>query len=251
MLQGILEAFDLRDTTRALQIIDKFDKVGFEVTRDSLKNELELPDTKAIQLLEILNKPVAIDHVENFLLTISFDNEQIKEGKAELLEIARSLKTLSLTTGKVMFNPRIARGLDYYTGSVYETTIDGLEKYGSICSGGRYADLAGKFINRKLPGVGISIGLTRLLDILKHEKPSLFTQATMTDVLIGLENEDQRNEANILADKIRATGSNVEVFHNGSLDLNKQKQYQSKKGIKNFVLLNKDESFEALLKKLV
>jgi len=126
---------------------------------------------------------------------------------------------------------------------VYETTIDGLEKYGSVCSGGRYADLAGKFINKKLPGVGVSIGLTRLLDVMKNEKLAKFEKNTLTNLVIGLLDEQQRLEANKIAEKIRERGINVEVFYSGSVALGKQIQYKVKKGIEHFLIINKDSTF--------
>lgn len=242
-LQGILEAFEVKEKETALRIIDKFDKVGLEITKKSLKTELGINEDSATRILEILNKQVQVADMEDFLSGISFENDLIKEGKSELLEVAKYLKDVKVTKGKFVFNPRVARGLDYYTGSVYETTIDGLEKYGSICSGGRYADLAGKFINKKLPGVGVSIGLTRLLDIIKNENLVRFEKNTSTDLVIGLLDEDQRPEANNVAKKIRAEGLNVEVFYNGSIDLGKQIQYKVKKGIEHFIVINKDSTF--------
>ena len=242
-LQGILEAFNVKNTATALRIIDKFDKVGFEVTKESLKTELEVKEDNAVKILEILDEQVTVDGLESFLKGISFENDLIKEGKLELLEVAKYLKDVKVTKGKFVFNPRIARGLDYYTGSVYETTIDGLEKYGSICSGGRFDNLAGKFINKKLPGVGVSIGLTRLFDVMKTEELVKFEKNTVTNLVIGLLDEDQRLEANKIAEKMREKGLNVEVFHNGSVDLGKQIQYRVKKGIEHFLVINKDSTF--------
>jgi histidyl-tRNA synthetase len=243
LLQGILEAFEIKDTEMAFRFIDKLDKVGLDATKDSLTKELGLDSKKSEELLKLLDQQVAIKDVENYLEKISFDNELIKEGKAEILEVAKYLKDIKTKTGKFIFNPKVARGLDYYTGSVCETTIDGFEKYGSICSGGRYANLAGKFINKKLPGVGVSIGLTRLLDIMKHEKLADFDKSTLTNVVIGLLGEEQRIEANKLAQKLRQAGFNTEVYFNGETDLGKQIQYKEKKGIEHFLVINKDGTF--------
>lgn len=242
-LQGILMAFEIKDTETALRIIDKFDKVGFDVTKESLESELGMSEDGATKLLEILDKQVPVAVVESFLNGISLENDLIKEGKAELLEVVKYLKDVKVKNGEFVLNPRVARGLDYYTGSVYETTIDGLEKYGSVCGGGRYADLAGKFINKKLPGVGVSIGLTRLLEVMKNEDLIKFERNSLADVVIGLLDEDQRLEANNVADKLRKEGMNVEVFFNGSVELGKQIQYKVKKGIEHFLVINKDSTF--------
>ena len=242
-LQGLLEGFGVKDSISALRIIDKSEKVGFDMTKESLKTELGMSEENAVKVLEILEEKIPVAEIESFLGGITFENDLMKEGKAELLEIAKYLKEVKSTKGKFILNPKIARGLDYYTGSVFEMTIDGLEKYGSIGGGGRYADLSGKFINRKLPGVGISIGLTRLLDIVKNEDLLNFEKNTVTSVVVGLLDEDQRLDANKLAEKIRAGGLSVEVFHSGSADLGKQIQYKVKKGIEHFVLINTDGTF--------
>lgn len=242
-LQGILEAFEIKDTESALRIIDKFDKVGLEATKTSLVSDLGISEDSAVRVLDILSKQVAIADIEDFLNGISVENDAIVEGRAELIEVAKYLKDVKVKTGKFVFNPRIARGLDYYTGSVYETTLDGLEKYGSICSGGRYANLAGKFINKKLPGVGVSIGLTRLFDVIKNEKLIGFEKSTLTQVVVGLLDEDQRAAANGVADELRSAGINTEVFYNGTIDLGKQIMYKVKKGIEYFLVLNKDTTF--------
>ncbi len=236
-LQGILTGFEIENKETALRIIDKFDKAGFDATKESLKAELGISATSAEKMLTLLKNEVALKDIETFLSSIAFENEILKEGKAEILAVAKYLTDVKVKTGKFVLNPRVARGLDYYTGSVYETTIDGLEKYGSICSGGRYADLAGKFIGRKLPGVGASIGLTRLLEIIKIEKLANFEKSTLTNVLIGLSDENKRPEANALAEKMRSEGQNVEVFHNADADLGKQIQYQTRKGIEKFIVL--------------
>jgi histidyl-tRNA synthetase len=242
-LQGILLGFDISNTETALRIIDKFDKVGFDTTKASLVAELDMADEDANTLLTMLDKQVAMKDVENFFKEITIENEVLSEGKAELLEVANYLLHVKSATGKFMLNPRIARGLDYYTGSVYETTIDGLEKYGSICSGGRYANLAGKFINKKLPGVGISIGLSRLLDIIKNEKLISFDSSSLTKVVIGLLSEEQRQEANTVAQKLREKGINTEVIYNGAIDFGKQIAYKEKKGIPHFLVINTDGTF--------
>ncbi|MDQ3014843.1 MAG: histidine--tRNA ligase [bacterium] len=242
-LQGILEAFSIKNTEAALRIIDKFDKVGFDVTKASLVNDIGISEDDGIKILDILDRKVPVLEIENYFDTININNDLIKEGKEELLEVAKFLKDVKVKNGKFVLNPRIARGLDYYTGSVYETTIDGLEKYGSICSGGRYANLAGKFINKKLPGVGVSIGLTRLLDVIKNEKLATFGKSTLTKTLIGLTHEDQRLGANEIAYVLRSSNINTEVFHNGSTDIGKQLQYRIKKGIDYFLIINNNSTF--------
>ncbi len=125
----------------------------------------------------------------------------------------------------------IVRGLDYYTGTVYETQLlDVPEFTGSVCSGGRYDDLAGSFINKHLPGVGISIGFSRLFDVLKqtgHLKPAAKGPA---DILMALPSEEKRSEAAATARTLRERGFKVEMYH-APQKIGKQLSYAEKKGI--------------------
>lgn len=238
LLQGVLAAFGITDLNNALRIIDKYDKVGREVTVKSL-SEMGVPDNDAESLMTLLENQIPIDDIDQFISKINIDNLQIEEGIAELREVASLLKGKSDgNNGKLVFNPRIARGLDYYTGCVYETTIDGHEKYGSICSGGRYADLAGKFTNKSLPGVGISIGLSRLMYILEKEGLLELNKKGVTDVLVVLLREEQRASANKIADLLRQAGLNTQVSHNGNQKLGKQFKYADKIGASHLVIMN-------------
>src|SRR5699024_4251530 len=105
----------------------------------------------------------------------------------------------------------IARGLDYYTGTVYEAGFDDDPGYGSICAGGRYEDLAGQFIRRNLPGVGISIGLTRIFAKLVAEGRIKQGRACPTDIMVAVPATDRRDEAVRTAATLRARGFNTEV----------------------------------------
>jgi histidyl-tRNA synthetase len=170
--------------------------------------------------------------VSDFLNTIEFKNELLDEGAAELRQIFEILAVGSvLTNVSFVFNPSIARGLDYYTGTVYETTLDGLESYGSICSGGSYSDLASRFTNQKLPGVGMSLGLTRLLSILKEENLKKFDNQTKSDVLVCLLDDQQLLVSLQIAASLRRESLNVEVNYKPAIGLGKQLEQGSAKGI--------------------
>ena len=125
----------------------------------------------------------------------------------------------------------IVRGLDYYTGTVYETQLlDVPEFTGSVCSGGRYDDLASSYINKKLPGVGISIGFTRLFDVLRQHGKIEAGAKSPADVLVALPSEDRRAEASATARALRERGMNVELYH-APQKIGKQIGYAEKKGI--------------------
>lgn len=237
-LQGLLESFSIGadKTADALRIIDKSEKVPREVTLKSLTEELGLSSKEAEKLFTLLEATTSLDE-------ITAGNALMEEGLTELKSVFANLKHLNKSAGKVVFNPKIARGLDYYTGSVYETHLDGYEKYGSICSGGRYANLAEQFGNKSLPGVGISLGLSRLFEIIKAENLLSFSKKSVTKVLIGLFGEEQREGANEAASQLRANGINTEIYHNGGKKIGDQIKSAVDKGIEYFLILESDGTF--------
>jgi histidyl-tRNA synthetase len=135
-----------------------------------------------------------------------------------------------LPSGAVLADLSIARGFDYYTGTVYEGRFTDYPGFGSVVAGGRYDDLAGTFINKRLPGVGISLGLTRLFAKMLAEKRVAPGPKTPTQVLVVLPSEESRPDVAALAAKLRARGLKVEMFHAPS-KLARQLTYASKKGI--------------------
>lgn len=208
ILIGVLKANDhIEDVGAVLSAIDKFEKIGEEETKvliaKALYDEHDIAEVEFIFGI-IKDGPIAIP---NELMT-----EKVQEGIKELDEILSNLK--HLPDGAVKMDLSIVRGLDYYTGTVYETQLlDVPEFTGSVCSGGRYDDLAGTFIKKKLPGVGISIGFSRLFDVIRQTRPELLNigAKSPTDILIYTEDKDIN--ANDTAQILRKRGLNVEVFH--------------------------------------
>ncbi len=150
-------------------------------------------------------------------------------GLEELIFVLKNLK--NLPENSVVCDFCLIRGLDYYTGTVYETRLLDIPEFtSSVCSGGRYDDLAGSYINKHLPGVGISIGFTRLFDVLRHNGYIKNTRKTPTDILVALPKEKDREIANQAAQTLRQNGWNVEVYH-APQKIAKQIGYAEKKGI--------------------
>jgi histidyl-tRNA synthetase len=150
------------------------------------------------------------------------------EGVNELKTVLESLSHLG---ENVVADLSIVRGLDYYTGTVYETALlDVPEFTGSVCSGGRYDDLAGSYINKHLPGVGISIGFTRLFDVLRQAGKIEPGPKSPAQVLVVLPSEEQRGAAAETARLLRERGMNVELYH-APQKVGKQVGYAEKKGI--------------------
>jgi histidyl-tRNA synthetase len=126
---------------------------------------------------------------------------------------------------------------------VVETTLNGFEKYGSICSGGRYTNLASRFTNQTLPGVGLSIGLTRLLSIIKEENLVELSEATNSDIVVCLLDEVMRTASLELADALRQHGLNVESNHKPSVGLGKQLEQAKEKGINKAIIVESDRTY--------
>ena len=139
-------------------------------------------------------------------------------------------KLKHLPEGAVVADLSIVRGLDYYTGTVYETVFTDDPGYGSICSCGRYDDLASSYINKKLPGVGISIGFSRLFDKLRSKGKFDTARKTPADILVIIPNEEQQEAAAEAARTLRGRGFKVELYH-AAQKLKKQLAYAERKGI--------------------
>ena len=166
VLNGLFEYLGVAENAGAVMTaIDKLDKIGAEKVRAILTDDVGMAPDKASQLLEILasEDPVAT------LDGLAGQCEALDEGIAELKTVVGLLPGLGVPDDKWEIDLTIARGLDYYTGTVYETTLLDHPEVGSVCSGGRYDNLAEYYTDRKLPGVGVSIGVTRLFYILQEQ----------------------------------------------------------------------------------
>lgn len=225
ILSGLLEHHDIVDTITVLQQIDKLDKIGDNGVRANLK-DINCSDDLIDSILHLIKgKMNTSDEVRK----ITPINDMMKEGIEELAFIMDQLK--DLPEGAAVADLSITRGLDYYTGTVYETNLLDMPEFtSSVCSGGRYDDLAGRFINRKLPGVGISIGLTRLFGVLMKSGALSPPAPTPTQILVVLPSEEQRHVATQTASVLRGRGYNVELYH-APQKIGKQFGYAEKKGI--------------------
>lgn len=243
-LNGIFKSLNIEDINETLQIIDKLDKIGEQEVRKLLYEKVKIETSVADELFKIISKKIKSEEVVHFMESISSSNTVLDEGKTEVCEIFKILVNCkSFSNVSFVFNPRIARGLDYYTGTVYETTVDGLEHYGSICSGGRYADLASRFTNQKLPGVGMSIGLTRLITILKEEKLKEFVTKTKNDIAICLINEERLLPSLITSEELRKHKVNVEVNYKHTTSLGKQLEQFKERDIPFALVCENDNTF--------
>ena len=168
ILNGFFENLNLSDKYQdILRIIDKMEKVSEEDLIDMLK-EINLTDEIVNKILSFVKIKGSNENILNSLKNLNIENEMFVNGINELETVINSLRAMNIDEEYFVIDLTIARGLDYYTGVVYETKLVDYPQIGSVCSGGRYDDLATYYTDRKLPGVGISIGLTRLFYQLKE-----------------------------------------------------------------------------------
>jgi histidyl-tRNA synthetase len=218
-----------------LRAIDKTDRDGIDRTREALRET-----GVAAELI-----PAIIDLIQCRQLA---DARRILQtagaavtGLDELQTVIESALTLGMPETRIRPNFAIARGLDYYTGTIYETFLQGKEDWGSICSGGRYDDLASFFTAQKYPGVGISIGLTRLFDLLVKSGLMDVQRATPTQVLVTmLDRQKYLREYLSLARALRAAGIETELYLEPA-GFKKQLSYASAKGIPLAVIAGETE----------
>lgn len=161
LINGFFEAVGIEDSVGALRIVDKLAKIGREKVVEELQ-ELGTSIEAIERLMDWISSKGTNDEILTALEDGPMENENYAVGFQELKDVYRWMQEFGIPEKNIRLDLSITRGLDYYTGSVFETFIDGHEDIGSVCSGGRYDDLAQNFTNRKLPGIGLSIGLTRL-----------------------------------------------------------------------------------------
>ncbi len=239
VFNGLFEGLKITNLSAdIMRSVDKLEKIG----RDAVVDELiELGITKGAvnRIFEFLSLKGDTVCVLEGLSNLSIESVQFDEGIEELQKVTEMMKQFGVPESNFVIDLTIARGLDYYTGTVYETQLDEYPEFGSVCSGGRYDDLASAYTDRKLPGVGISIGLTRLFDQLRKKGLLEIKSSTKTRVLI-IPMTDNIDSSIAIATTLRSNNIATEIsFSNGKL---KQRlKYANKKGIPFVIFIGEDE----------
>jgi histidyl-tRNA synthetase len=228
VLEGFYRGLGLEDPVAVLHAVDKLDKIGERGVGELLSSRLGLAKAQVMACLRLATLRGEDASVVDAVRALGVAHPLLDEGLFELATVLDDLADLS--RGDVVADLSIARGLDYYTGTVYEAKLVEFPDYGSICSGGRYENLAGSYIRRALPGVGISIGLTRLFAKLVAEGRITPGPLCPTQVLVVLPREGSPALARKTAAALRMRGLNVEVFHQPD-KVDKQLRYATRKGI--------------------
>ena len=245
LMRGFFEALGIADGSRQMDVlreVDKLDKRGADQVRDTLTGEgFGLSAETVARILQFVAvRSTSHQDALAQLQRLGQGSETFNQGIAELREVLELVHALGVPESDYCLNLSIARGLDYYTGTVYETQLDGYQQIGSICSGGRYDDLASHYSKSKLPGVGISIGLTRLFWQLREAGLVAGADESSVQAMVALMEDNQLTESLDIARRLRAGGINTEVQMEPK-KLGKQFQYASRAGIRFVVLAGEDE----------
>lgn len=206
--QGFYEGVGIEDIEGTLRTIDKLDKIGAEGVGVVLTDQIGLTTAQAEAALELARVRGTDEQVARQVRALGVDHPLLEEGLTELLELVQSAE--AQVPGVVVADLSIARGLDYYTGTVYETVLVGHEDLGSICSGGRYDSLATDG-NRTYPGVGLSIGVSRLVARVLSAGLMHATRGVPAAVLVAVTDELGRERSNAEAAALRSRGIPCEV----------------------------------------
>lgn len=239
ILNGLFEYINQKDnSTEILRIIDKIEKIG----KDAVIEELEKlgVNKEAIEkIINFIEIEGTTDEKLKMLKELSINNQTFNDGLEELSSVVHYIRMFGVPDTNFKVDLTIARGLDYYTGTVYETFLNNYRELGSVCSGGRYENLAEYYTDKKLPGVGISIGLTRLfyklneLGLIKAEK------SAMSDILVIPMVEDLSKPI-ILANALRERDINTEIYLNDK-KLKAKLKYADKLQIPYVIIIGEDE----------
>ena len=228
-----------------MRTIDKLAKIGKEKVIEELK-EIGVDDQAIERILTFIEIDGTTDEKISKLENLGILNEMFTQGLEELKQVVKYIRIFGVPDTHFKIDLTIARGLDYYTGTVYETFLNDYRELGSVCSGGRYENLAEYYTDKSLPGVGISIGLTRLfyklneLNIIKAEKKSI------SDILI-IPITEKLEEPIKLATEIRKLGINTEIYLNDK-KLKAKMKYADKLEIPYVIVVGEDEVDSGVVK---
>ncbi|MEV7662244.1 histidine--tRNA ligase [Paenarthrobacter sp. NPDC089316] len=227
LAEGFYRGIGLTDTAGVLRSIDKLEKIGADKVAGLLKSELGASDEQAGLALQLATIRTEDTSFVEQVRALGVKDDLLEEGLSELQQVIEA--AVQRAPGKVVADLSIARGLDYYTGTVVETVLVGHEQLGSICSGGRYDALASKG-NRKFPGVGLSIGVTRLVSRILSQELASASRAVPTAVLVALNTDDSWSAAQDIAAQLRGRGIATEVAAKAD-KFGKQIKFADRRGI--------------------
>jgi histidyl-tRNA synthetase len=245
VLNGLLELQGLADkAVPLLRSLDKLPKIGCEKVIEEMVKEAGVSTEQAAAVLLLAQttgtNDEVLNRVESYFSTTP--NDMAGEGIRRLRELLAVAKAAGVPDGRIKIDLSITRGLDYYTGTIYETFLTDLPGIGSVCSGGRYDNLASLYTKQVLPGVGASLGVDRLIAAMEQLKHPLLTgQTTPAEVLVVNFDANRLGDYQRVARALRAAGLNVEVYPDDAKKVGQQLGYAEKRGFKLAVIAGEQE----------
>lgn len=239
ILNGLFEDINAKEVSvDIMRTIDKIEKIGTEKVKAEIK-ELGISDENIEKVIRFITIEGTTDEKLQELQNMKIDNETYKQGVQELIEVIRYIRLFNVPEECFAVDVSIARGLDYYTGTVYETFLNDYKSIGSICSGGRYNNLSEYYTDRKMPGVGMSIGLTRLFFVLNDMNLIKATKKSISKILVVSMVPDLK-PAIETANALRAAGINSEIYFDDK-KIKAKFKYADKLQIPYVIVIGEDE----------
>ncbi len=239
VLNGFFKSLALEEkATDILRIIDKIEKIGEEAVSQELK-ELGVEEEAVTKILAFLKIEGTTEEKLEALKNLS-EEETFQAGVQELEIVFRALKDFQVDENYYTLDLTIARGLDYYTGTVYETRLDDYPSLGSICSGGRYENLTEYYTDQHLPGIGISIGLTRLFSQLKEVGLISSLENSLSQVLIVPMDKENNGFVLEIANYLRENGIKTDVYYQEK-GMKQKMKYADRLGIPYVLIIGENE----------
>jgi histidyl-tRNA synthetase len=245
-LNGLLDYLGIRSkNTDVLRIVDKIEKISTSEFISLLK-DVGLSEEQIDILSKFVNIKGSVSDVLQQLKSLKINNDQFTVGVNELELVTSYMRKMGVVDSCFVIDLSVARGLDYYTGTVYETILNGHENLGSVCSGGRFDNLAESYTDEKLPGVGISIGCTRLFYQLREAGLISCSRKTIADAVIVPFEDANIATALRISKELRDGGFNVDLLLE-DMSVKEKLQYVSKKDAPFAVLIGSEEEASGLM----
>lgn len=241
LLSGFLESLNIADkTVDVLRLVDKIKKIPEAAFLGELA-EMGLPAELNQNLLEFIKLSGTNSEILARLQVLAVSNENFQTGLEELTTVIKTAEDLGINPSNVQIDLSITRGLDYYTGTVYETFFDQYPEFGSVCSGGRYDNLSSVFMDKKFPGVGISIGLTRLYDQLHNSGLLEIAGPTPNRVLVLMQSPEYQGQATRLLGELRQHNIAADLYLKDA-KFKKKMEYANKIKIPFLAIIGEEEA---------
>lgn len=239
ILSGLFSSLDLLEQSgNILKIIDKIEKIGKENVLEQIKL-LGISDIKISKISEFLDIKGSPDEIISELNNLQINDDIFKTGLYELKFVLDNVRFFGVPEKNFNIDLTIARGLDYYTGTVYETFLNEYKSLGSVCSGGRYDNLAEYYSDKKLPGVGIAIGLTRLFFQLNNKKIINADDKSISKVMV-ISMVDDFSKSIRIASELRKNGINT-LLYTDNAKIKNQFKYANRLNIPYVIVIGEDE----------